>query len=175
MLQISPRPFRSILIIQTKFIGDIVLSSTLARNLELEYPGVRIVFLCEARLASFVTAHDIASEVVTFRRAAMRGTPLERGRELYSMINQLRQFRFDLTIDLTDSKTSRLIVRFLNARTRIGYNPPERPLRWHERQPANLFARPFGFGEQHYLYRYLSPLEPLCVHVDRRSARDTSR
>ncbi|MER8430364.1 glycosyltransferase family 9 protein [Mesorhizobium caraganae] len=163
MLQISPKPFRSILILQTKFIGDIVLSSTLARNLQLEYPGVRIVFLCEARLASFVTAHGIASEVVTFRRAAMRGTPLERGRELYSMISKLRQFRFDLTIDLTDSKTSRIIVRFLNVRTRIGYNPSERPLRWHERQPANLFARPFGFGEQHYLYRYLSPLEPLGV------------
>lgn len=79
MLQISPKPFRSILILQTKFIGDIVLSSTLARNLQLEYPGVSIVFLCEARLASFVTAHGIASEVVTFRRAAMRGTPLERG------------------------------------------------------------------------------------------------
>lgn len=163
MLQISPTSFRSILILQTKFIGDIVLSSTLARNLQLEYPGVRIVFLCEARLASFVTAHGIASEVVTFRRAAMRGTPLERGRELYSMVSKLRRFRFDLTIDLTDSKTSRLIVRFLNARTRIGYNPPDRPLRWHERQPANVFAEPFGFGEKHYLYRYLSPLEPLGV------------
>jgi heptosyltransferase-3 len=95
----------------------------------------------------------------------MRGSPLERGRELYSMVHRLRQFRFDMTIDLTDSKTSRIIVGLVNARTRVGYHPSERPLRWYERQPANVRAEPFGFGERHYLYRYLSPLEVLGVDL----------
>lgn len=165
MLQISPAPFHSILIIQTKFIGDIVLASTLARNLQLEFPGARIVFLCEAHSKSFVVAHGIASEVVTFRRARMRGTPLERGKELYAIVRELRGFRFDLTIDLTDSKTSRLISGLVNAKTRIGYNPPERPLKLLERQPANLFAKPQGFGGQHFVYRYLSPLEALGIDL----------
>ncbi|MDX8539020.1 glycosyltransferase family 9 protein [Mesorhizobium sp. M4B.F.Ca.ET.089.01.1.1] len=165
MLQISPAPFRSILILQTKFIGDLVLASALARNLQLGYPGVGIVFLCEARFASFLTAHGIASDVVTFRRAMMRGSPLQRGRELYSMVRRLRRHRFDMTIDLTDSKTSRIISSLVNAPTRVGYHPSERPLRWHERQPANVRARPFGFGERHYLYRYLSPLEALGVDL----------
>jgi lipopolysaccharide heptosyltransferase III len=165
MLQISPAPFRSILILQTKFIGDLVLASTLAKNLQLEYPGVRIIFLCEARFASFLTAHGIASDVVTFRRAMMRGSPLQRGRELYSMVQRLRRFRFDMTIDLTDSKTSRIIVGLVNTPTRVGYHPSERPLRWHERQPANVRANPFGFGERHYLYRYLSPLEALGIDL----------
>lgn len=165
MLQISPARFRSILILQTKFIGDLVLASTLAKNLQLEYPDVRIVFLCEARFASFLTAHGIASDVVTFRRARMRGSPLERGRELYSMVHRLRQFRFDMTIDLTDSKTSRIVVGLVNAKTRVGYSPSERPMRWYERQPANVRVEPFGFGERHYLYRYLSPLEALGVDL----------
>nr|WP_292448373.1 glycosyltransferase family 9 protein [Mesorhizobium sp.] len=47
----------------------------------------------------------------------------------------------------------------------MGYDPPERPLRWLERQPANVPAKPFGFGERHYLYRYLSPLEALGVDL----------
>ena len=51
MLQIANASVRSILILQTKFIGDVVLASTLARNLQLQYPGVSIVFLCEAGLA----------------------------------------------------------------------------------------------------------------------------
>ncbi|TIT45983.1 MAG: glycosyltransferase family 9 protein, partial [Mesorhizobium sp.] len=122
MLQISPAPIRSILIIQTKFVGDIVLASTLARNLRLEFPGARIVFLCEAHFESFVVAHGIASEVVAFRRASMRGTLLQRAKELYAVVRALRGFRFDLTIDLTDSKTSRLVSGFVNARTRVGYN-----------------------------------------------------
>ncbi|TIO48613.1 MAG: glycosyltransferase family 9 protein, partial [Mesorhizobium sp.] len=54
MLQISPTSFRSILIMQTKFIGDIVLASALAKNLQLEYPGVKVVFLCDARFAGFL-------------------------------------------------------------------------------------------------------------------------
>ncbi|CCV12445.1 hypothetical protein MESS4_430091 [Mesorhizobium sp. STM 4661] len=100
-----PQIFRSILIIQTKFIGDIVLASALAKNLRLEYPEARIVFLCEARFEYFLTAHGIASDVGTFRRARMRGTPFERGHELYTMLRTLRRFGFDLSIDLTDSKT----------------------------------------------------------------------
>jgi heptosyltransferase-3 len=165
MLQTSPAPFSSILVIQTKFIGDLVLASALAENLRLEFPDARLVFLCEARFESFVIAHGIASEVVTFRRDRMRGTPLERAKELYAMVRALRRFRFDLTIDLTDSKTSRIIAGLVNAQTRVGYNPPERPLRLLERQPANVFAKPYGFGGQHFLYRYLSPLEALGVDL----------
>lgn len=127
MLQISTAPVRSILILQTKFIGDLVLASALARNLQLGYPGVGIVFLCEARFASFLTAHGIATDVVTFRRAMMRGSPLQRGRELYSMVRRLRRFRFDMTIDLTDSKTSRIVSGLVNAPIRVGYHPSEGP------------------------------------------------
>ncbi|MER8963430.1 hypothetical protein [Mesorhizobium sp. M0701] len=165
MLQNPPTHVRSILILQTKFIGDLVLASALARNLRLQYPKARIVFLCEANFASFLLAHGIASDVVAFWRVRMRGTPVQRGRELYAMVRALRRFRFDLTIDLADSKTSRIIVRLVNAKTRVGYDPPEKPLRWLERQPANILAKPFGFGGQHYLYRYLSPLEALGVEL----------
>ncbi|RJT40071.1 glycosyltransferase family 9 protein [Mesorhizobium waimense] len=165
MLQFSHAPFRSILILQMKFIGDLVLASTLAKNLQLEYPGVRIVFCCEARFASFLTAHGIAADVVTFSRARMRGSPLQRGREFYSVVRRLRQHRFDMTIDLSDSKTSRLVVRLVNARTRVGYHPTDRPLRWYERNPANVRVPRFGYGERHYLYRYLSPLEALGIDL----------
>ncbi|RUW32984.1 glycosyltransferase family 9 protein [Mesorhizobium sp. M1E.F.Ca.ET.041.01.1.1] len=165
MLQIPPATFQSILILQTKFIGDIVLASTLSKNLQLQYPGARIVFLCEARFAGFLTAHGIASEAVTFRRSHMRGTPLQRGRELVQTVRKLRRYRFDMTIDLADSKTSRIVSRLVNARTRVGYHPTEKPLRWLERQPANVRAKPFGYGERHFLYRYLSPLEALGVDL----------
>ncbi|MER8408342.1 hypothetical protein NKH16_27360 [Mesorhizobium sp. M1307] len=104
MLQNPPTHVRSILILQTKFIGDLVLASALARNLRLQYPNARIVFLCEANFASFLLAHGIASDVVAFRRVRMRGTPVQRGRELYAMVRALRRFRFDLTIDLAIPK-----------------------------------------------------------------------
>jgi len=165
MLQTSPATVRSILILQTKFIGDIVLTSTLAKNLQLQYPGVRIVFLCEARFASFLTGHGIASEVVPFSRAKMRGSALQRGREFFGTVRTLRRHRFDMTIDITCSKTSRVISELVNAPIQLGYVPTEKPLRWYERQPANVAMKPFAFGEKHFLYRYLSPLEALGVEL----------
>ncbi|UCI06857.1 glycosyltransferase family 9 protein [Mesorhizobium sp. B1-1-8] len=165
MSQIPPGSFRSILILQTKFIGDIVLASVLAKNLQLAYPDARIVFLCEARVASFLTANGIASETVTFRRASARGTILQRGQELVRTIHALRRYRFDMTIDITDSKTSRFVSGLVNAPVRLGYSQPERPLRWYERQPANVRMRPIAYGERHFLYRYLSPLEALGVDL----------
>lgn len=163
--QLCPGPIRSILILQTKHIGDLVLASALANNLRLEYPGVRIAFLCDARFASFLTANDIATEVVTFRRSHMRGTPLRRTQELVLTLFRLRRRQFDMTIDITDTRTSRFISGVVGARVRVGYHPSARPLRWFERQPANVKAKPFGFGERHFLYRYLSPLEALGIDL----------
>lgn len=165
MSQVRPGPFRSILILQTKQIGDLVLASALAKNLQLEYPGVRIVFLCDARFASLLTANDIASEVVSFRRSHMRGTPPRRLQELILTLVRLRRHHFDMTIDITDTRTSRFISGLVGARVRVGYHPSESPLRWLGRRSANVKAKPFGYGEQHFLYRYLSPLEALGIDL----------
>jgi len=163
--QLRSAPPRSILILQTKQIGDLVLSSALARNLQLEYPGIRIVFLCDGRFASLLTANDIASEAVTFRRSHMRGTPLRRAQELILTLLRLRRRHFDMAIDLTDTKTSRFILGLVGARVRVGYHPSERPPHWFERQPANVRAKPFGYAGKHFLYRYLSPLEGLGIEL----------
>jgi heptosyltransferase-3 len=158
-------PVRSILILQTKYIGDLILASALAKNLQIAYPGAKVVFLCETRFGSFLTAHGIASETVTFRRGSARGTILQRGLELWRVIRNLRRFGFDMTIDLTDSRTSHFIAMVVNAKTRVGYYPSEHPLRRFERQSINVQAKPFGYGERHFLYRYLSPLEALGVDL----------
>jgi len=165
VLPVCSGPVRSILILQTKHIGDLVLASTLARNLQLEYPGVRIVFLCDGRFASLLTANDIASETVTFRRSHMRGTPLRRAQELVVTLVRLRRHRFDMAIDITDTKTSRFISGLVGARVRVGYHSRKRLLHWFQLKPANVKAKPFGYGERHFLYRYLSPLEALGIDL----------
>ncbi|WP_244620055.1 glycosyltransferase family 9 protein [Mesorhizobium sp. NFR06] len=165
MLPVRSGPVRSILILQTKQIGDLVLASALASNLQLEYPGARIVFLCDGRFAGLLTANDIASEVVTFRRSHMRGTPLRRAQELVLTLFRLRGYHFDMAIDITDTKTSRFISGVVGARVRVGYQPPDGLMRWLQLRPANVTAKPFGYGERHFLYRYLSPLEALGIDL----------
>jgi heptosyltransferase-3 len=157
----------AILIIQKKFLGDLIFASLLADNLRLEYPDARIVFLADRGYRKFLIDHAIADDVIEMDRKRMRGRPNQRAAEFIAALRKLRSFRFDITIDLTDSKTSRTITGLVNAPNRVGYSPTERPLRWWERQPANVLAKPFGFGETHFLYRYLSPLEALNIELRR--------
>lgn len=155
----------AILIIQTKYIGDVVLTSALVRNLRATHPKATITMLCAPGLRHFVTAQNIADEAIGFDRRGKGKSLFRRLGEYLSLVADLRDQRFDLTIDLSDSKTSRILHRLIGAPLRVGFDPPERPLRFWEGQPANVFAATFGQGGTHYLYRYLSPLRALNIDV----------
>lgn len=154
---------KSILVIQTKYIGDVILTSALVRNLRLAYPNATIAMLCAAGLRDFVDTQNIADVAIGFDRRSAGRSLLQRVKEYSSLLADLRRRKFDLTIDVTDSRTSRIVHRLIGAPLRVGYNPPERPLKFWEVQPANIFAEPFGHGGAHFLYRYLSPLEALGI------------
>ncbi len=155
----------SILIIQTKYIGDVVLTSALVRNLRLAYPEAKLAMLCAPGLRHFVTSLNIADEAIGFDRRGPGKRLLQRLSEYRSLVSDLRQRRFDLTIDLSDSKTSRILHRLIGAPVRVGFHPTDRPMKFWERQPANVFAAPLGQGGPHYVYRYLSPLQALNLDV----------
>ncbi|AGB43147.1 ADP-heptose:LPS heptosyltransferase [Mesorhizobium australicum WSM2073] len=156
---------KSILVIQTKYIGDIILTSVLVRNLRLAYPNAAIAMLCAPGLRDFVISQNIADLAIGFDGRSAGRSLLQRVKEYSSLVADLRRRKFDLTIDVTDSKTSRILHRSIGAPLRVGYNPPEKPLKFWEGQPANIFAKPFGHGGAHYLYRYLSPLEALGIEL----------
>jgi heptosyltransferase-3 len=162
-MSILSKPVLSILVVQTKFLGDLIIASSLSRSLQHEFPEAHITFLCEASFDNFLIAHGVMTDSVTFRRSRMRGKPMQRLHEFYLVARKLRRRHFDLIIDLTDSKTSHSLLGFARAGVRVGYDPPEKPMRMWERQKANVLAKPFGFGGEHFIYRYLSPLEALGI------------
>ncbi|RUV70383.1 MAG: hypothetical protein EOR30_28515 [Mesorhizobium sp.] len=155
-----PAP-RSILVIQTKYIGDMVLTSVLVRNLRLAYPDAKIAMLCTPNLRDFVISQNIADEAIAFDRRDKGKSLFQRLAEYLSVVSDLRQRRFDLTIDLSDSKTSRIVHRSVGAPMRVGVDPTDRPMKFWESQPANVFAAPYGQGGSHYVYRHLSPMQAL--------------
>ncbi|TIU17692.1 MAG: glycosyltransferase family 9 protein, partial [Mesorhizobium sp.] len=107
------------LVIQTKYIGDMVLTSVLVRNLRLAYPDAKIAMLCTPNLRDFVISQNIADEAIAFDRRDKGKSLFQRLAEYLSVVLDLRQ-RFDLTIDLSDSKTSRIVHRSVGAPMRVG-------------------------------------------------------
>lgn len=156
---------RSILIIQTKYIGDVTLTSAFVQNLRLTYPQASITMICAPGLKQFIVAQKIADVAVGFESGGKGRTPFKRFADYHGVISGLRRRKFDLTIDLTDTKTSRIVHRLTGAPLRVGFNPPERPLKFWEIQPANVLAATFGHGGPHYVYRYLSPLHALGLEI----------
>ncbi|MEV8877750.1 glycosyltransferase family 9 protein [Mesorhizobium ciceri] len=152
---------RSILIIQTKYIGDVVLTSALVRNLRLSYPQASVTMLCAPGLKQFIVAQGIADVAVGFESRGRGRTLLKRLSDYRGVISDLRRRKFDLSIDLTDSKTSRIMHRLIGAPLRVGFDPSEHPIKFWEIQLANVLAATFGQGGPHYLYRNLSPLHAL--------------
>lgn len=156
---------RSILIIQTKYIGDVTLTSALVRNLRIAYPQASITMVCAPGFKQFVVAQQIADVAVGFETGGRGRTRLNRLTDYYAVISDLRRRKFDLSIDLTDTKTSRIMHRLTGAPLRVGFDPPERPFKFWEFQLANVLAATFGHGGSHYLYRYLSPLGALGLEI----------
>jgi heptosyltransferase-3 len=161
----APHSIRSILVIQTKFLGDIILTSVLLNALRRQYPQAAITVLCSAGLENFIVNQGLADKAVPLRLKRMRGTTRDRVGELTNAVRTLRRERFDMSIDVADSKTSRIVVRLVNASVRVGYDPPEKPLRYWERLPVDIGVAPHGPGGDHYLHRYLSPLDALGITV----------
>lgn len=120
---------------------------------------------CAPGLRHFVISQNIADEAIGFDRRGKGKRLFQRLTEYRSLVSDLRQRRFDLTIDPSDSKTSRILHRLIGAPVRVGFDPTDRPVRFWETQPANVFAAPHGHGGPHYVYRYLSPLKALTLDV----------
>jgi len=110
----ATKPVRSILIILMKFFGDQIIASALIRNLRT-HSGVQIVVLGQKAHADFLISHGIADDFISPReRRGPKPRTIKfmstRVRDFIGMLRKLRSQRFDMTIDLTDRKTSRFLV-----------------------------------------------------------------
>ena len=172
----SLQTVRSVLVIQFRFMGDLVLLSALLHNLRLHFPRAHLAVLCDESYRPVLEAQPDVDEIMTFGRERTRRGPI-RGRfgEWLRAVRALRARRFDLAVDVADTRTSYLAMRLARARLRVGYRPSQRRRKFWEGQPYNVFAEPFGPGGKHFLDRYLAPLAALGLRVVDREPRLRAR
>ena len=168
----SLQPIRSIVVVQFRFMGDLVLLSALLHNLRLHFPRAHLAVLCDESYRPVLERQPDIDEILTFGRERTRRGPLGgRFGEWLRAARALRARRFDLAIDVADTRTSYLAMRLMGARLRVGYRPSQRRRRFWEGRPYNVFAEPFGPGGRHFLDRYLAPLAALGLQVIDREPR----
>ncbi len=107
---------QKILIIQTAFIGDVVLATAMVEKLAHFYPTAQIDFLVRKGNESLLNNNPHLHEVLIWNKKE------KKLRNLFSMLGQIRKRKYDIVINLQRFFATGLLTAFSGAKQRIGFD-----------------------------------------------------
>ena len=106
---------RSILIIQTAFIGDVILATALTESFHDKFPGTEIDFLVRKGNEPLLQGHPLLRQVLIFDKS-------RKFRNLVKLIIKIRQCRYDLVINVQRFATTGIMTVLSGAKATIGFD-----------------------------------------------------
>ena len=107
---------KKFLVIQTAFIGDVVLATALVEKLIKFFPDAQIDFLCRKGNESLLANNTHLHEVLVWNKKE------HKTRNLFNMIKMIRATKYDRVINLQRFFSTGLITIFSGARTTVGFD-----------------------------------------------------
>lgn len=105
-----------ILVIQTAFIGDVVLATPIVEKLHQFYPDAKIDFLLRKGNESLFAKHPFLNKVLVWDKKNNKTVNLIR------LIGQVRKTKYDTIINVHRFASSGILVFFSGAKQRIGFD-----------------------------------------------------
>ena len=105
---------KKVLIIQTAFLGDVILATPIIANLKLKFPQAEIDFLVKKGNEELLNNHPDLREVFTFDKKKKRS-------EILRLIQLFRKNQYDLVINLHRFASSGLLTVLSGAKRKIGF------------------------------------------------------
>ncbi len=140
------------LIVQTAFIGDVVLATPLVEKLHRHFPEARIDFLLRKGNEKLLTGHPHIRQVLVWDKKQ------DKYRGLWRLIRQIRRQRYDVVINCQRFAASGLLTLLSGAGETVGFakNPLSRAF-------SRRLPHTFGTAEQpiHEVERNLRLIEHL--------------
>lgn len=106
---------KRILIIQTAFLGDVILATPVVSELNRVFPEAKIDFLLKKGNESLVTGNPKINQVITFDKSSGKWKSILR------IIKQCRASKYDLVINLHRFASSGIIAGFSKGKKRYGF------------------------------------------------------
>jgi heptosyltransferase II len=142
-----PKP-EEILVLQTSFIGDTILTLPLISEIKLRFPLSRLTVLCSPLGKEFLQEHpDIDEVIVDDKRGMDRGL-----RGLWRKAGELKQMDFTLALTPHKSLRSALLLYLAGIPCRVGFRQSKGWFLFHQRVDRS--------AEKHDVERNLSLLRP---------------
>lgn len=105
-----------ILIIQTAFIGDVILATGLLEKLHAEYPKAEIHFLLRKGNEGLLENHPLINQLLVWDKK------IGKFKNLISIIKTIRKNKYDALINLQRFEASGLITFLSGARIKLGFD-----------------------------------------------------
>ncbi|MBI5770532.1 MAG: glycosyltransferase family 9 protein [Verrucomicrobia bacterium] len=158
MISAVPR----VLLIRRRYLGDIVLLGSVARNLRLHWPNAQLALLTEAPYAGIAPLNPDFNAAFTFPR---------RIGEWPAFLRALRAARFTHVLDFDNTEKTALLTRFTGATTRVAFDRELIVFRYprlytHSAKVTNAF-----YDAHHITETYLQLLTPIGVPLGTREVR----
>ncbi len=142
------KPPHAILIVQTAFIGDVILATALVESLHAKFPSSSIDFLLRKGNEELLTGHPCLRHVLVFDKR-------RKYRNLFLLIKKIRATRYDVVINVQRFATTGIMTVLSGAKRTIGFD--KNPLSF-------LFSVrvPHVIGEQHEVLRNHQLIEAMA-------------
>jgi heptosyltransferase-2 len=107
---------QKILVIQTAFIGDVVLATGLIEKLHQHFPGAQIDFLVRQGNEGLLKDHPYLHKVLLWvKKENKLGN-------LWKLLNQIRHTRYDAVVNIQRFAATGFLTAFSNAQQKIGFD-----------------------------------------------------
>lgn len=104
------------LIIQTAFIGDVVLSTALIEKLHQYYPEAKIDFLVRKGNESLLSEHPYLHETLVWDKKK------NKYRNLIKLLRRIRKSKYDKVINVQRFAATGFLTAFSGAKQSIGFD-----------------------------------------------------
>ena len=105
---------KKILVIQTAFIGDVILATGVIETLHAKYPEAKIDFLVRKGNHSLLQGHPFINRVLIWDKK-------KKWSSLWTVIHAVRRWKYDAVFNLQRFTSSGLITAFSKAPIRVGF------------------------------------------------------
>lgn len=118
---IDPARVRSILIVRTAYVGDVMMTLPMLAPLKRRFPEARIAFLASKGAAALLRNHPLIDEVIAFDAFWFHAGAS--AAEYRAFVRSFRKRRFDMVIEARgDIRDLLLLVRPLKARYKVAHD-----------------------------------------------------
>ncbi|KYP14910.1 glycosyltransferase family 9 protein [Flavihumibacter sp. CACIAM 22H1] len=107
---------KKVLIIQTAFIGDVVLATTLLESLHAMDPSIELDMLVRRGNESLLTGHPYLSELLVWDKKSGKYS------SLFKLLGIIRKKKYDTVINLQRFAATGMLSAFSGAKEIIGYD-----------------------------------------------------